>query len=103
MRVNDSIVKTWIITKKQSLQCSILLRYHEHQTFENRYQFKRPQKLNCLHKRNIMHKVQDNPWIAALQVITDLMVDYNIKVTPQIVKKAIKKIIMGMLPVRNLL
>ena len=68
----------------------IIDRYHELQTFEDRDWSRRPSKLNCLHERNFMRKVEDNQPINAPQVASDLMVDCNIKVIPQRMSNAIK-------------
>ena len=53
--------------------------YITERTFEDRDWLRR--SLDRSLKRNTMCKVQDNPYISASQVLTDLMIDYDISHT----------------------
>ena len=68
------------ITKKnQSTMLYITERYYNLQMFEDRDRLRRSLERSL--KRNTMCKVQDNPYISASQVLTDLMIDYDISHT----------------------
>ena len=69
----------------------IIESYSEFQPLQKRYPSRRSPKINGLHKRNIIRKVEDKPWISASQVTTDLRIDYNFKVTRQTIRNIIKK------------
>ena len=52
-------------------------------------------------ERNFMRKVEDSPLLSTPQVASGLVVDFNIKVSPQMVSNAIKKGYSGCPDCRN--
>ena len=93
--MNDSVEKIKIMKRNSEIiekpKFTVLYvneRYRKFQTFQDIYRYGRTPKLNRFHKRKSCVSFEINH---ASQVATDLMIDYNIKITPQTVRNLIKK------------